>query len=80
MTAIPNDATKIAVGDTVRVNNIPSPKMLVTRVDAGIVDCIWFNRRWEYQGRRFHATELFKCPPRERVTEIIDHAEIVPVE
>jgi uncharacterized protein YodC (DUF2158 family) len=61
------------IGDTVRISNIPGPRMVVTAIEPdqkGIasskpaqVQCMWFDRRAELRSRAFEPRFLSKASP-----------------
>lgn len=63
-----DDPNKFAVGDTVRVSNVPGPRMVVTTIEAEGRDdckvrCMWFDRRMELRSWAFHPCFLSKASP-----------------
>lgn len=61
-----DDPNTFAVGDTVRVSNIPGPRMVVVGIvakDGALVQTVWFNRRFELEGHAFRPRFLSKATP-----------------
>lgn len=60
-----DDLNKIGEGDTVYLNRINGPRMLVIAVEAeGYVRTTWFNKRHDPYAGRFKVKHLHKVIPR----------------
>lgn len=64
-----DDPNKFGVGDTMRVSNVPGPRMVVTSIEraatgeAAKLRCMWFDRRYELRSWAFETRLLSKASP-----------------